>query len=251
MDVPLSSPAIAPHAPLRHYYADERQHRSFLRTIFDEGAADYDRVEWLMALGTGSRYRGEALVRAGLQPGMKVLDVATGTGLVARQAAEIVGNPKLIFGLDPSAGMLAQARTNLSIHAVRATAEQLPLALHSFDFLSMGYALRHVADLSAAFAEFHRVLKPGGIVCILEITRPKSRLAMLLVRWYMRVIVPLLSRVACRGNKSPLLWKYYWDTIEACIPPTRVLEAMRAAGFADVKQRVQFGLFSEYTGKKA
>jgi demethylmenaquinone methyltransferase/2-methoxy-6-polyprenyl-1,4-benzoquinol methylase len=243
------SSTLAPHAPLRRYYADEGQHRSFVREIFDHGAADYDRVEWLMALGTGSRYRGEALLRAGLKPGMKVLDVAIGTGLVARQASEIAGDPRLVLGLDPSAGMLAEARKNLSIHAVRATAENLPLASESFDFLSMGYALRHVSDLTTALGEFHRVLRPGGVVCILEITRPQSRIATTLVRWYMRAIVPLLSRLACRGRGS-LLWEYYWDTIEACIPPQRVMQAMRDAGFVDVKQAVQFGVFSEYTGRR-
>jgi len=234
---------------LRRYYADERQHRSFVRDIFDQGAADYDRVEWLMAFGTGSRYRNEALRRAGLRPGMKVLDVAVGTGLVARQAVEIVGDPHLVFGIDPSAGMLAEARKNLSICAIRASAEYLPLASESFDFLSMGYALRHMSDLATTLREFHRVLKPGGVVCILEITRPQGRIATTLVRWYMRAIVPLLSRLTCRGRGS-LLWEYYWDTIEACIPPQRVLEALSLAGFADVKQSVQFGIFSEYRGVK-
>jgi demethylmenaquinone methyltransferase / 2-methoxy-6-polyprenyl-1,4-benzoquinol methylase len=66
----------------------------------------------------------------------------------------------------------------------------------------------------------------------------------------MRFLFPLLSRLASRGNKSPLLWEYYWDTIEACVPPPRVLQAMRDAGFTDVKQAVQFGLFSEYTALK-
>ena len=108
---------------------------------------------------------------------MNVLDVAIGTGLVARQAIAIVGNPRLVLGLDPSAGMLAQAIANLSIPVIRATAERIPLASDGFDFLSMGYALRHVADLGAALSEFYRVLKPGGTLCLLEITRRAARSA--------------------------------------------------------------------------
>jgi len=188
---------------------------------------------------------------AGLAKGMSVLDVGTGTGLVARQAAGIVGEPRLVTGLDPSAGMLAQAVEHLSIRVVRASAEQMPLAESSFDFLSMGYALRHVTDLAASFREFYRVLKPGGTLCLLEITRPAGRFRTTLVRWYMRSLVPLISRIASRSRQSPRLWEYYWDTIEACVPPTRVVEAIGAAGFTDVKHHVQWGLFSEYTARKS
>ncbi|HZL34502.1 MAG TPA: class I SAM-dependent methyltransferase, partial [Tepidisphaeraceae bacterium] len=152
--------------------------------------------------------------------------------------------------LDPSAGMLAQAVRQLSIQVVRGVGEQLPLADSAFDFLSMGYALRHLGDVSAAFGEFFRVLKPGGAMCLLEITRPAGRVPLAILKWYMRALVPLLSRVAARTAQSPLLWQYYWDTIEACLPPARVLQAMRDAGFMDVKRGVELGIFSEYTGRK-
>jgi demethylmenaquinone methyltransferase/2-methoxy-6-polyprenyl-1,4-benzoquinol methylase len=66
----------------------------------------------------------------------------------------------------------------------------------------------------------------------------------------MRVLVPLISRLTSRSARSPLLWEYYWDTIEACVPPERVLAAMQAAGFANVRRHVAFGLFSEYTATK-
>src|ERR1043165_7722134 len=101
------APAIAPHPAMPRYYdAADSSKRSFVRRIFNQTAGDYDRVERLMALGSGSWYRRQALRRAGLAQGMRVLDVAIGTGLVAREEVEITGDPKLVFGLDLSIVMV-------------------------------------------------------------------------------------------------------------------------------------------------
>lgn len=247
---PGSAAVLAPHPMLRRYYAHEKNKRSFIRGIFDSGAGDYDRVERAMSLGTGSWYRRQALARAGLTRGMRVLDVAVGTGLVAREAATLTGDSRRVLGIDPSANMLAQAARQLAIRCVRGVGEQLPVASDAFDFLSMGYALRHLNDLSAAFGEFHRVLRPGGKICVLEITRPSGRVSGALLRGYMQAIVPLLSRLASRRPDSLLLWQYYWDTIEACVRPQAVLQAMRDGGFIHVEHRVELGVFSEYVGQK-
>jgi demethylmenaquinone methyltransferase/2-methoxy-6-polyprenyl-1,4-benzoquinol methylase len=137
------------------------------------------------------------------------------------------------------------------VELVNGRAEALPQAHASCDFLSMGYALRHIADLSAAFSEFHRVLRPGGRLLVLEITKPAGRMATLLLKGYMRTAVPLIARVVARRNDTSKLWRYYWDTIEACVTPDTVLAALRAAGFEDVKRYVELGIFSEYTAVKA
>ena len=203
-----------------------------------------------MSLGSGSWYRRQALGRAGLKPGMKALDVAMGTGLVAREAIALTGDAGRVVGVDPSRGMIGQAVRQLPIRAVRATGERLPFADESFDFLSMGYALRHLSDLRVAFSEFLRVLRPGGVVCILEISRPAGRMSSTALRWYMRGVVPLLCRWTGNSPQSPRLWQYYADTIEACIEPQRVLGAMADAGFNDARRYVEWGVFSEYTGRK-
>jgi demethylmenaquinone methyltransferase/2-methoxy-6-polyprenyl-1,4-benzoquinol methylase len=243
--------SLPPHAPLRHYYGRAEHKSGFLRGIFDRTAGDYDRVERVMAFGTGSWYRRQALLRAGLSDGMKVLDVAAGTGMVAREALSIVGEKGMVIGLEPSQGMLAQLVQQVRIPVVRGTGERLPIADASVDFVSMGYALRHLSDISLALREFGRVLRPGGTVCLLEITAPRGKIGRALMKAYLRGVVPCLTRLTARHADSPLLWRYYWDTIDACVPPEQVLDAMRQAGFSDVHRNTELGIFSEYTGRSA
>ena len=176
----------APHVPLTDYYASEQDRQAFLRRIFDDTAADYDRIESMLAWGSGPWYRRQALVRGGLQTGMKVLDVGVGTGLVAAQACILTGDPALVSGVDPSLGMLAASKLPKDMVLVEGRAESLPFPDNHFDFVSMGYALRHISDLGVAFAEFERVLKPGGRLCILEITQARSHFGQWLLKTYMR-----------------------------------------------------------------
>ena len=241
----------APHATLANYYEGEQGRRTFVRELFDETADDYDRIERMMALGSGPWYRRRALVRSGLAHGMEVLDVAVGTGLVAREAAGIVGGTRRVIGVDPSIGMLRSAKQRLDIVAVKGMAENLPFVSNRFDFLTLGFALRHMSDLSIVFSEFHRVLRPKGTVCILEITRPEGSIARGVLKAYMRGLIPLLARVAGSRRNTAQLFEYFWDTIEACVPPERVVDALRQAGFVNVKRFVEVGVFSEYTGCKA
>ena len=244
-----SAAVLAPHPELNEYYDGSK--KPFVRRMFDHGAADYDRVERMMAFGTGSWYRRQALQRAGLTAGMRVLDVAVGTGLVAREAVTLAGDANLVVGVDPSTGMLAEARKHLTIRVVQGTGEQIPLASGAFDFVSMGYALRHLSDLNATFREFFRVLKPGGTLCVLELTRMNGRVKNALLRTYMRYVVPRLTRLRHSHEDTSVLWKYYWDTIEFCVPPERVMRAIADAGFVDVARHTELGMFSEYTGRKA
>jgi len=228
------------------YFNSDAEKSRFLSGMFDSAAPDYDRMEWILGLGSGSSYRQQALRRAGLVPGMSVVDVAVGTGLVAREAVRIVGAPGLVVGVDPSLGMLGNAKVPFGVRLVEGRAEAIPFPDKSFDFLSMGYALRHISNLSVAFPEFHRVLKPGARLCILEITTPQGRIAKALLKAYMRTVVVSVGLLFNRSGDTAKLWRYYWDSIEACVPAEGVIATLQHCGFANVGRQVHHGIFSEY-----
>jgi demethylmenaquinone methyltransferase/2-methoxy-6-polyprenyl-1,4-benzoquinol methylase len=82
---------------------------------------------------------------------------------------------------------------------------------------------------------------------ILEITRPTTTPGKIFLKTYMRAVIPLIARLVSRSNDTARLWEYYWDTIDACIPPNTVLKALEDAGFTQVQRYVELGIFSEYT----
>ncbi len=244
-------PVHAPHVPLTDYYQTEQDRQAYLRQMFDDTAADYDHIEAIFAWGSGSRYRRQALIRGGLKAGMKVLDVGVGTGLLAAQACILTGNAALVTGIDPSPGMMAASKLPQAMVLLEGRAESLPFPDDHFDFLSMGYALRHISDLGVAFAEFERVLKPGGRLCILEITQARNRVGKWLLKSYMRDVLPLLTRLVSKQKNTATIWRYHWDSIEACVPPEQVVAALSAAGLTRVERHLELGVFSEYQAIKA
>jgi len=240
---------VRPHAPLPAYYGSDDEHRAFLRRIFDDTASDYDRIERVLAFGSGPLYRRSALRRAGLESGAQVLDVGIGTGLVAREALALIGGQGRLVGVDPSPGMMNEIALP-GVELICGRAEALPREAASSDFVSMGYALRHIDDVGAAFAEFFRVLRPGGRLLVLEISKPAGPVGTALLKAYMRAVVPAIARLVARRRDTAELWRYYWDTIEACIEPEQVLGLLRAAGFESAKRHLELGIFSEYTAVK-
>lgn len=150
---------LAPHAPLKEFYTAPAERPQFVNELFDQAAPDYDWLSGLLSLWTDRFYRRQALRRAGLKPGMKLLDVATGTGLVVKAALELGLPPGDICGVDPSQGMLAQNRARNPVTLLQGRGEKLPFPDASFDFVTMGYALRHVEDLRMLFSELRRVLR--------------------------------------------------------------------------------------------
>ena len=235
-----------PHDALVAHYPDPNEKQSFLRRIFDDSAPHYEAIARLGFFGSGQWYRKDALRRAGLRPGMQVLDVASGTGPTARAIRDVIGDESLITCLEPSSGMMAESKKTLGCKHVQATAEAMPFDDASFDFLTMGFALRHVDDLEGAFREYRRVLRPGAKALILELTLPRNRVARFFLKVYFKYTLPFVVRV-CTGSRQAarMMW-YYWDTMETVVPPETVVHALRQAGFTRVERRVSIGLFSEY-----
>ncbi|NIM27958.1 MAG: class I SAM-dependent methyltransferase [Gammaproteobacteria bacterium] len=246
------SAAGAPHPPLEKYYPGEAQRRAFVTALFDRTARHYDGITRLMSLGSGSWYRRDALRRMGLARGnVHLLDVAVGTGQVARAARDILGETGRVTGVDLSMGMLSEARRHLACALVQGVAEKLPFADACADFVTMGYALRHVTDLASTFREYLRVLKPGGTLLILEMTRPPADTAAYrIMRFYLESVVPRMARLGPGGAETRTLMEYCWDTVNECVAPATIIETLAESGFSAPRRNVVLHVFSEYVATK-
>ncbi len=242
---------VAPHPVLSEYYKNESERRARVDEMFDSSAKHYDWINNVMSFGSGELYRRQALERSGLKPGMNILDVGSGTGVVAYLAQNIIQGQGLVVALDPSMGMLREAKTLGVQDITQGLGEMLPFPDDTFDRVIMGYALRHVADLHTLFAEYRRVLKPGGEILLLEITRPESALLRVLLKFYMKGVVPTLTRLFRRSSEAQELMRYYWDTIEQCVSPSTILAAMTEVGLHQPQRHVAMGVFSEYSCSEA
>jgi demethylmenaquinone methyltransferase / 2-methoxy-6-polyprenyl-1,4-benzoquinol methylase len=245
-----TDPRFTPHRALTPYYQTEEEKQAFLRSIFDESATHYERIAGWGFFGTGNWYRRQALMRAGLRAGMQVVDVAAGTGITARAAAQIVGGPEYVTCVDPSLGMLQESERQLRARHVQGSADAIPLPNEAFDFVSMGFALRHVENLKNAFTEFGRVLRPGGKLLIMDVTKPKGRLATRFTRLYFRDVMPRFARLLTGSRKAGYLMEYYWETMDQMVDPERVLDALASAGWEQPRRHVVASIFSEYTATK-
>ncbi len=242
---------LIPHPPLKNFYQDETQRNEFVNRIFNDTASKYDPINSILSFGSGNWYRKQALLRSGLTTGMDILDVATGTGLVAESEIAIIGPKGSVMGLDRSYNMLAEVGKKLNIPLVQGDANGLPFSDNSFDFLTMGYALRHVDDLKETFKEYFRVLKPGGTLLILELMKPTNKIIYRMILLYFRLMTALISMPGVGGKNEGKLIQYYWETIDQFVGSDIIINSLSETGFAQAKSHQLFNFFTEFTAIKA
>jgi demethylmenaquinone methyltransferase/2-methoxy-6-polyprenyl-1,4-benzoquinol methylase len=215
-----------------------------VRSMFDRIAPVYDAMNRLMTAGLDRRWR-RATVRAVVQPGNEVVDVACGTGDLAVDAARAGGR---VTGLDFSPEMLVRARRKQpSIEWVQGDMLALPFEDARFDAATCGFGVRNASDLDRALAELARVLRPGGRVGILEITRPRGLLRFFFAFWFDRV-VPLLGRVLPGGEA----YTYLPASVRRFPHADELVRVLEAAGFRDVRYRLfGGGIVALHTGTRA
>lgn len=228
------------------YYDSPEKKQQFLRKIFDETAPYYEGVAKWGWFCSGERYRKEAIKRAGYEPHMTAIDVASGTGPVARALVHHANSPDQIVCVEPSAGMIEESKKTVPCVHHQSTAEKLPVDSESFDFLTMGFALRHVDDLDETFKEFRRVLKDGGKALIMDVTVPTNPVGKFFFTAYFKHILPFFSLAFTWDRETYRLMKYYWETMDQMTNRDEVAQIMREAGFSQVNHKVLLGCFSEY-----
>ena len=202
-----------------------------VRSMFDRISPVYDAMNRTMTIGLDQRWR-RATARAVIRPGDRVLDAACGTGDLAIIAAKAGAT---VTGLDFSERMLERARRKApELEWVRGDLLALPFPDGSFDAATVGFGVRNVADLPAAIAELHRVLRPEGRLAILEITRPKGPLRWFYSLWFDR-FVPLLGKVLPGGEA----YTYLPASVRRFPGPDDL--ATQITGFEDVRYRLLAG----------
>ncbi|WP_043843737.1 ubiquinone/menaquinone biosynthesis methyltransferase [Amycolatopsis taiwanensis] len=215
-----------------------RDKGSEVHGIFEKIAGYYDRMNFVMTLGRHEKWCREVAARVAPAAGGQLLDLATGTGVIALEAARRYP-ASAVTGVDFSEEMLSRAMAKPGADAIRwqrADAACLPFENESFDGITEGYLLRNVEDLAGVLREQYRVLKPGGRIVILE-TCPPSGLLKPIMGWGVRVVVPLLGQLVARDRSS---YTYLESSTLAFKSPQHIADMLSGLGFRDIGWRKKF-----------
>jgi demethylmenaquinone methyltransferase/2-methoxy-6-polyprenyl-1,4-benzoquinol methylase len=204
-----------------------------VRSMFDRISPVYDAMNRTMTMGLDQRWR-RATVAAVVQPGDRVLDACCGTGDLAIAALGAGGR---VTGLDFSERMLERARSKSGeVEWVQGDALALPFSDGSFDSATVGFGVRNLDDLERGLAELRRVLRPGGRLAILEITRPRGVLTPFYKLWF-DGFVPLLGKLLPGGAA----YTYLPASVRRFPGPEDLAGLLSGAGFDDVRFRTFAG----------
>ncbi len=226
--------------------------RGRVRQVFDQVAPRYDLMNDLMSLGVHRLWKAFAVMLARVRPGERVLDVASGSGDLAKALARRAGPQGEVWITDINYRMLARGRDRLLdagclLPAAQCDAERLPFADAHFDCVTVAFGLRNMTHKSAALAEMTRVLRPGGRLLVLEFSRVWAPLEKP-YDWYSLKVLPWLGeRVA--GDRQA--YRYLAESIRRHPPQAELAAMMRDAGLADVEYfNLSAGVAAVHRGRK-
>ena len=211
---------------------DDNDKARRVRGVFDSVAGRYDLMNDLMSAGLHRLWKRFAVEATGVRAGMRVLDLAGGTGDLARLFADRVGPAGEVVLTDINGAMLAGGRDKLLnagrvLPTVQCDAEKLPFGNAEFDCVSIAFGLRNVTHKEAALSEMRRVLKPGGVAAVLEFSRVWQPLAPA-YDWYSFNVIPRLGRLVTGDDAS---YRYLAESIRMHPDQETLKSMMGDAGF--------------------
>jgi demethylmenaquinone methyltransferase / 2-methoxy-6-polyprenyl-1,4-benzoquinol methylase len=206
-----------------------------VRAVFDSVATKYDLMNDLMSFGIHRLWKRYAVELAGLRPGHKVLDLASGTGDLAARFSGLVGPEGLVTMTDINAAMLDQGRARMAdrglignVKYVQVDAEAIPFDDNMFDCVTIGFGLRNVTNKQQALNEMFRILKPGGRALVLEFSHPRGEPLKWAYDIYSFKILPLIGKVVAKDEAS---YQYLAESIRMHPDQETLREMMQQAGF--------------------
>ena len=214
---------------------DETQKAARVRGVFDSVASKYDVMNDLMSLGLHRAWKAYTVAVANLRPGQSVLDIAAGTGDLARAFARKVGPSGMVLHTDINEAMLRQGRDRLideglMLPTLLCDAEKLPFASNRFDLVSVAFGLRNMTHKDLALAEMNRVLKPGGKLLVLEFSKVTPALAKV-YDWYSFKVLPRVGEWVAKDGAS---YRYLAESIRMHPGQAELKAMMKTAGFGHV-----------------
>ena len=231
---------------------DESQKAGRVRGVFDSVASKYDVMNDLMSMGLHRVWKAYTVAVANLREGQSVLDIAGGTGDLARAFAKKVGARGTVVHTDINEAMLRQGRDRLLDEGlVLPTAicdgETLPFATGSFDLVSVAFGLRNMTHKDKALAEMNRVLKPGARLLVLEFSKVAQPLAKA-YDWYSFKVLPRIGELVARDGES---YRYLAESIRMHPGQAELKTMMKAAGFGHVDvHKLSAGVVALHVGIK-
>jgi len=230
---------------------NEQQAATWVRGMFGRIAPRYDLLNHLLSMNIDKYWRARTvkLVSSVLaKPGARVLDVACGTGDLMIALAKR-GPKALVLGSDFSHPMLTAARSKTSLGLFEADALALPVAEGSFDLVTIAFGFRNLANYQRGLVELGRILKPGGVLAILEFSTPPNALLAALYGFYSRHVLP---KIGGWISGSPEAYTYLPESVRKFPDAPELAQQMRDAGFQNVRyQRMTAGIVAVHLGERS
>lgn len=235
-------------------YDDSRHKSEQVREMFDSIAPAYDFMNRAMTFGIDKLWRRSAVKLLKNERHDDILDIATGTGDLAILLARKL-DPLSVIGVDLSEGMVEIGRKKVSAAGLDEVVTlgigdclQLPFPDESFDCITCAYGVRNFQDLLAGYREMHRVLRPGGVAVILELSTPRSALVRPFYNFYTRHIIPNVGRLVSKDVRA---YSYLPESIAAVPQGAEMAAIMTSAGFREARHiPMTFGTCTIYAARK-